>query len=195
MTSTHLLGRVHSYGGFQPNPNTHGRTAIMRKSSKQEITRESIISAIGNGAKSLTQVAHAHGHVGSVSSTVAARIRTLVPEVAQRMAGTYVEPKPAVQVSQRKGVYRGLYGAVFSRAVAAGEVPKRATAEIAADPACTAAIQRIKERNPDSDLIVKLGQAVTYALGVVATSKHQSNMGRSKNVSETRGAMRIVAIS
>jgi hypothetical protein len=53
---------------------------------KKEITKESIIEAIGAGATSLTKVSHYHGYSGSVSGSVAAKIRTLCPDVADRLA-------------------------------------------------------------------------------------------------------------
>ena len=190
--------------------------------SKAELSRESILEAIKAGAKSLTGVAHAHGYSGSVSSGTAAKIRKLVPEVAERMAGTYVDPKlvettveTPVAKRQRKpktpkapktpkdtSKYGGLYGAVYTKAVAAGEVVKRefvvsTAAELATatDPATVKAVDRVRSRIGDRDLVAQLQQAVTFALGVIVSPNHRSNMGRSRNASEDRGKMLVVPMS
>ena len=164
------------------------------KSRKQEITKDSILDAISKGAKSLTQIAHLHGHIGSVSSTVTAKFRKLVPDVADRLAG-----KPAVMVAQRKDVYGGMYGLVFKAATKAGEVavkafiPKAATA-IMWDPACAKAVAKIKAKVGDGDLVAALRKSITFAIGVIRSPNHTSNMGRSKDASSKRGVMRIVAL-
>jgi hypothetical protein len=184
----------------------------MTKAGKSEITRESIIAAIAGGARNMTQIAHAHGYIGNVSGDVTKVIRKQVPKIGEILVDAKAGkiPKadaqkpaapvaPAVQVAQKKGVYRGLYGAVYSRAVAAGEVPVRdfiqkSVQEVASDPACARAVEKIRERNPDSDLVAQLTKAITFAVGVIRTPKHQSNMNRSRNASEVRGNMRIVAV-
>jgi hypothetical protein len=191
----------------------------MKTVRKQEITQGSILEAINKGAKSFTQIARAHGYVGSVSSNVTAKIRTLVPDVVDRLAGKVktvsvaeVPVKPVVStvkpvtpsassipvVAQSKGVYRGMYGVVFDKAVKAGEVavkefiPKAAT-EIASDPTCEAVVAKIKAKIGDADLVAALTKAVTFAIGVIRTPQHQSNKGKSRNASTVRGHMLIEA--
>ena len=189
------------------------------KSRKQELTKDSILDAISKGAKSLTQISKAHGHIGSVSSTVTAKIRKLVPDVADRMAGkadleaakqvtqsvTQVEAAkeavkaPAVQVAQRKETYRGMYGAVFAEAVKVGEVAVRefipqATQKIIANPAYAKAVGKIKAKVGDDGLVAGVTKAITFALGVMRSPRHTSNLGRSKDISEKRGTVHIVAL-
>ena len=191
------------------------------KSTKSQITRESILDAISKGAKSLTQISKAHGYIGAVSGGTSARIRELVPDVATRLAGK-VEPiaqpvaepvaeqkpvvktvkvvkAPAVVVAQKKGVYRGLYGVVFDRAVKAGEVkvhefiPKVAN-EIVADPACAEAVAKIKAKVGTTDLVEAVAKAITFAIGVLRSPNHPSNLNRSRNASEKRGCVLIEAV-
>ena len=70
----------------------------MKKSSKLALTRESIVDAIAKGAKSYTKIAHAHQYVGSVSSGVVSKIKALVPEAGDLMAGKpTVVAQPVVQ--------------------------------------------------------------------------------------------------
>lgn len=206
----------------------------MNGSKKLVITAESIRKAVTDGAKSLTKISQAHGYKGAVSGDVSKKIRSLVPEVAELMAGTVtpavapvvvaelpvaakvtlaktckVKPAkpakpanaeaPAVQVGQVKGIYRGMYGAVFSQAAAAGEVKVKEfiptlTANIMADPSNAQIVDKIRARKGDADLVAQVEKAIVFALGVIRSPKHPSNMGRSDDVSATRGNMQIVAI-
>lgn len=67
-----------------------------------EMNRDSILKSIADGAKSVSQIALAHGYQKPVSGGVTAKIRLIVPEVAERLAGTYVEP--VVEVKEVKAV-------------------------------------------------------------------------------------------
>jgi hypothetical protein len=193
------------------------------------MTKDSIIEAIESGATSLTKVAHAHGYTGSVSGSVSAKIRTLVPDVAERLpaktvkvapvlvvhmdmpftateqtetvkgaVGTVVldeahpvevapkveAPKakkvaktkaPAIVVPQGKSPYRGkVYARVFAEVVAAGETEVR--------PFITVTAKKLHLTE----------MSVRSATNVFRIPKHQSNGGRSKDISEQRGYMHVV---
>jgi len=187
------------------------------KSTKTEITKVSILNAITDGATSLTAISKKHGYNGSVSGSISAKIRTLVPDVAERMAGKVAQPvvtpvavqkpvkvvkalkAPAVAIAQRKEIYRGLYGALCIEAIKAGEVvvkefiPK-ATQTIISDPAYAKVVGKIKSKVGDDNLIAGVTKAISFAIGVIRSPHHLSNMGRSKDISETRGSMQIVAL-
>ena len=171
-----------------------------------EITRESILKAIADGAKNVSQVAVAHGYGKPVSGSVTAKIRAIVPEVNERLAGTYVEPvvepvkvievvkpakvakvvkvakdKPAIEVAQRKAPYGGkLYGAVFAEAVAAGRIQFRGSPE---------AFVEVTARK------LNLTEAQVFtAANVMRIPKHQSNGNRSKDIADERGVMHLVPV-
>jgi|GEM_PF-5229230 hypothetical protein len=146
---------------------------------KREVSRDSVLAAIAAGAKSVTAIGLAHGYGKPVSGAVTARIRGLVPDVADRIAGKVAEPKPAVQVEQRKE-YRGeVYGKVFAEAVRVGaeqgEQPRKAVVAVVSRKTGLAETQ------------------VSFALQVFTTPKHQSNMGRSRNAATRRGHVLLVA--
>ena len=190
------------------------------KSAKTQITRESILNSITDGAKSLTAISKAHGYIGSVSGNISAKIKSLVPDVAERMAGKVaqvsqpvapvaVQPEvktvkavkaPAVAVAQRK-VYGGMYGAVFVESVLAGEVvisdfvPKVAQ-KIISSPVYAKVVGKIKAKTDGGDpaLIKAVEKAIWFAIGVLRSPKHLSNMGRSHNVADRRGVMQIEAV-
>lgn len=165
------------------------------------MTRDSIIQAIGDGAKTVSQIAVAHGYAKPVSGGVTAKIRTIVPEVAERLAGTYAEPvakvvkakvakvkvpkvpkvkkvkAPKGVVLQRKRPYGGhLYGAVFAEAVAAGRTEFRKFVEVTA-----------RKLNLDES-------QVFIAANVMRNPRHQSNGNRSKDVAGERGVMQLEPI-
>jgi len=223
----------------------------MSDSKKSVITADSIRAAVAGGANSLTQVSKAHGYAGAVSGNISKKIRQLVPEIAELMAGVkppvvavavvepvvelvavapvepvvepvveliavapvepvappVVEPvekakkeKPARRVKQVKGLYRGMYGVVFSQAAAAGEVKVKEfiptlTANIMADPSNAKIVDKIRDRKGDADLVAQVEKAITFALGVIRSPKHLSNSGRSDDVSTVRGNMHIVALN
>lgn len=50
-----------------------------------QVTVEVILESIGKGAKSLTDVSRHLGHKGSISGKLAKQIRTLVPDIAERL--------------------------------------------------------------------------------------------------------------
>ena len=183
-------------------------------SNKSQITKESILKAITDGAISLTAISKKHGYVGSVSGNISAKIKSLVPDVVERMAGKVVQvaqpvapvavqkpevKAPAVVIGQRKEIYRGLYGAICIEAIKAGEVvvkefiPK-ATQTIISDPAYAKVVGKIKSKVGDDNLIAGVTKAISFAIGVIRSPHHLSNMGRSKDISETRGSMQIVAV-
>lgn len=142
-----------------------------------ELSRGSVLSAIKDGAKSLSQIAKMHGYGTPVSGGVTAKIRKLVPEVAERLAGTYVEQKPVVSVAQSKSPYRGkVYGPVFAEAVSAGEVEVDAFVKVAAT----------KLALPE--------QSVFFAVEIMRMPQHRSNKFRSKDISEKRGSMHLVPV-
>ena len=169
---------------------------------KNEITRESILKAVQDGSQSLSQIAIAHGYPKPVSGGVTAKIRKIVPEIADRLAGTYVEPTvatvavakvakvkvakvkkvkalvdPTVLTTQRKSPYGGkLYGAVFAEAIAAGKTEFRPFVEV------TARKLNLTE------------QQVFVAANVMRIPKHQSNGNRSQDIAAERGVMHLVAI-
>jgi hypothetical protein len=185
------------------------------------LTRESVLEGVSKGDRNFTQLARRHGHVGNVSSTFTANVRRLVPDVADRFAGKVttvvaveapqvtppveapVQPvtaeQPAVSVPQRKTPYRGMYGAVFARAVKAGEIPVQefivtAATDIMADPACAKDVARLQARAGDRDMVGQVRQAINFAIQVLRAPNHRSNLGRSMNTSEKRGTMRIVPV-
>ena len=191
------------------------------KSTKSEISRVSILNAITDGAKSLTGISKAHGYIGSVSGNISAKIKSLVPDVAERMAGKVVQSvaaqtvapvavqkpvkavkavkAPAVAIAQRKEIYRGMYGAVYTEALAAGEIAvktfiAKATPKIISDPVYATAVNKVRAKVGDDNLVAGVTKAISFAIGVLRSPKHLSNMGRSKDISETRGAMQIVAL-
>ena len=192
------------------------------KSTKTEITKVSILNAITDGATSLTAISKKHGYNGSVSGSISAKIRTLVPDIASRLASKVVQPvavqpvvkvvapvvvqkpvkavkAPAVAVAQRKETYRGLYGAVYTEALAAGEIAvktfiAKATPKIISDPVYATAVNKVRAKVGDDNLIAGVTKAISFAIGVLRSPKHLSNMGRSKDICETRGAMQIVAL-
>lgn len=164
------------------------------------MTRDSILKAIGDGAKTVSQIAVAHGYAKPVSGGVTAKIRTIVPEVAERLAGTYAEPvakvakakvpkvpkakkvkAPKGVVLQRKRPYGGdVYGAVFAEAVAAGRVQFRGSPE---------AFVEVTARK------LNLSESTVFvAANVMRNPRHQSNGNRSKDVAGERGVMQLEPI-
>ena len=57
---------------------------------KTEITRESIEKAINDGAKTISQIAVAHGYSKPIGGSTTAKIRAVVPEVAALLASNPV---------------------------------------------------------------------------------------------------------
>jgi hypothetical protein len=177
-----------------------------KRPMKTKLTRDSIVGAINDGAKSLTQVARMHGYKGSVSSGTARTIRLLVPEIASLFAGATVAAPTVVQapvaakkvakkvvkkvapkvakaivkqaVQQRSvAPYGGkVYGPVYTEAVLAGKV------EVRAFVAATATKLGLDENQ------------VFNATQVIRNPKHQTNMQRSQDTAGERGVMQIVAV-
>jgi len=162
---------------------------------KTQLTKESITKALADGARNMTEIAHAHGYKGNVSGDVTKVIRKLVPKIGEILAdvkagkptavtvapvATVEQPAPAVVVEARKTPYHGeVYGKVFEAAVRVGAEqgaqPRKAVVEVVA---------------------LKTGLAerqVSYALQVFTTPKHQSNQGRSRNAAGARGQVLLVA--
>ena len=167
----------------------------------QVISRASVEKAIEGGAKTVTAIALAHGYQKPVSGATTAKIRQVVPDVADLVVGKAVEvkiekgipippvnrskavsaEKPAVVVEQRKALYSGpVYGRVFEAAVQVG------------------AEQGAKPRKDVVALVAKKTELsetqVSYALQVFTTPKHQSNQGRSRNAAGVRGQVLLVAV-
>ena len=180
----------------------------MKKSSQSVLTRESIVDAIAKGAKSFTKIAHLHGYHGSVSGNVVAKIKALVPEVADLMTGKPVvaqteqvveQVEHIEQVTEQKKVpyRRGMYG-VFFPAVVGKELKRKdyptIVQGILTNETAKTQVDKMRSKVGDADLVAKLTHALTSALGVFATPKHQSNMDRSKNASEVRGVKKIVTL-
>jgi hypothetical protein len=145
-----------------------------------KISRESVLSAIAKGAKTVSAVAVAHGYGKPVSGAVTAKIRTIVPDVADRLAGKVQEP--VVVVAQRKKPYTGeVYGKVFEAAVEAGNAQG---ALVRKD-----LVSVVARKTSLSET------QVSYALQVFTTPKHQSNQNRSRNASEERGHVLLVPVA
>lgn len=144
----------------------------------REISRASVEKAIADGAKSVSAVGVAHGYQKPVSGSVTAKIRAVVPEVADLLSG---KAKPVVFVAQGKVPYHGpVYGLVFEAAVQVGseqgEQPRKDVVAVVAQKTALAEAQ------------------VSYALQVFTTPKHQSNQGRSRNAATQRGHVLLVPV-
>jgi len=174
---------------------------------KIQLTRESIIQSVKDGAKSLTVIAHRHNYQGSVSSGTTKTIRQLVPDIADLLAGKEVqalvtvpvvqpveqsvvqpEEKPVVVKIVRQRVenvkpsphspYRGkVYGPIFNEALASGKMESHA---FYAQTAAKLGLTNLQ---------------VFYAVQVLNNPKHPSNNGRSRNVSGHRGYVQIEAVA
>ena len=147
------------------------------------ISRESVLEAIAKGAKTVSAVAVAHGYGKPVSGAVTAKIRTIVPDVADRLAGKVLEPvAPVVVVTQRKKPYKGrVYGQVFEAAVEAGK-----TSGVLDRKDLVSVVARKTSLTETQ---------VRYALRVFSNPNHQSNQNRSRNASEERGHVLLVPVA
>ena len=159
---------------------------------KREMTVETIKQAVADGAKSVSQIAIAHGYPKPVSGGVTAKIRKLVPNVAELcMLGVpqavepqvelktvepqVDEPQAVIKVVQRKKPYGGkLYGAVYNEAVNAGKIEFRTFVKTTAEKL------NLTEKQ------------VFIAANVMRIPKHQSNGNRSKDIAAERGFMHLV---
>lgn len=56
-----------------------------------EITRESVIQSITDGAKTISQVAMSHGYAKPISGGITKKIRTIVPDIAELLASSVVK--------------------------------------------------------------------------------------------------------
>jgi hypothetical protein len=174
---------------------------------KTTLTRESIIKAINDGAKSLTKVAHAHGYKGSVSSGTAKTIRNIVPEIADLFAGKEVKVEapvekpvvaavtapvtapdvkpPVVQVIKQRVEAARTDGTPYR-----GKVYGTVFAE-------AVAVGNIGVRQFVVQTAAKLGLTelqVFTATQVMRNPNHQTNKSRSRDVADQRGFMQIEAI-
>jgi hypothetical protein len=157
------------------------------KGTKQALTKDSIEQALVGGAKTMTDIAHAHGYKGNVSGDVTKVIRQHVPKIGEILAdikaGKAFKPvqpveTPAVVVAQRKSYAGKVYGKVFEAAVQVGkeqgEQPRKEVVSLVA---------RKTELSE---------QQVAFALQVFTTPKHLSNQGRSRNAATERGHVLLV---
>ena len=168
---------------------------------KTELTRESIVESIISGAKTVSQVAIAHGYTKPISGGTTKKIRAIVPEVetlfaaptakqeAPQEAPEVAKEKPVKApkvraplnmdgVSQRNKPYGGkVYGAVFAAALESGVVEFR-----------TFVKETAKKLNLSES-------QVFVAANVMRIPKHQSNGYRSQDISEKRGFMHLVSIA
>ena len=160
----------------------------------KQITVESIKQAVKDGAKSLTQIGIAHGYDKPVSGSVTAKIRTAVPNIADILEGKApIDPVVVVKAKKVKAVkapktpktpkvsrkrpYGGkVYGAVFAAALASGEV------------------EFMPWVNKTAEKLGMTVDQVRIAANVMRTRNHQSNGGRSDDVSDKRGYMKLVAL-
>lgn len=95
---------------------------------KQTITAESVITAVEDGACSLTQVAKSLGFKGSVGSATTRKIREAVPDIGERLkanktAGKTKARKPKTYTRHETNPYRegSAYATAFDVLAAAEE--------------------------------------------------------------------------
>lgn len=172
------------------------------KSVKVKLTKESILKAVAEGAKNMTDIAHKHGYIGNVSGDVTKLIRKLVSKIGEILADAKagkmetpvapvapVEAKapavtpsepPVVVVPQKKSYGGPVYGRVFEAAVQIGREqgaqPRRDVIAIVARKTALTETQ------------------VSFAMQVFTTPKHQSNQNRSRNVATVRGKVLLVPV-
>jgi len=174
---------------------------------KTALTRESIIKAINDGAKSLTQVAHAHGYNGSVSSGTAKTIRNIVPEIADLFAGKAVKVEapvvtavtvPVVAPVTVPDVKPPVVQVVTQRtnAVRTDATPYRGKVygTVFAE---AVSVGKIGVRQFVTQTAAKLDLTelqVFTATQVMRNPNHQTNKSRSRDVADQRGFMQIEAI-
>lgn len=181
--------------------------------SRMEITRESVIKAVADGAKNVSQVAIAHGYAKPVSGGVTAKIRQVVPEVAQLlMAGVSEEvTEPIAVVDVVEPVVEPVKVEVVEpvvepvKAVKVGEpaivIPQRKSPYggklYGAVYAEALAAGRVEFRTFVEVTAKKLHlteQQVFVAANVMRIAKHRSNGHRSKDIAGQRGVMHLVPV-
>lgn len=152
-----------------------------------------VATAVATPIEQVAQVGQPQVVLQAVPQTVPVVILPVVPPTVLQEQPQVVPPV----VPQRRTPYRGMYGAVYARAVKAGEVLVKefipaAAADIIADPACAKDVARLQARAGDQDLVGQVTKAINFAIQVLRAPKHRSNLGRSMNASGKRGLMHLV---